>query len=104
MRAQLSSSFLDTYFPCQMEKVADIDSWYFLFSRWVMLPNKTELFDRALSALSCICLRRTKHDQGLYHHGLLQYNKAIRLQSNMTNRELCSEEMLYSALCFCKVR
>ncbi|OKP12477.1 hypothetical protein PENSUB_1843 [Penicillium subrubescens] len=48
MRVQLSSSFLDTYFPSHMEKIAGIDSWYFLFSSWVMLPSKNELLDRAL--------------------------------------------------------
>jgi hypothetical protein len=103
MRAQLSSSFLDTYFPSHMEKIAGIDSWYVLFSNWVTLPSKNELLDRALSALSCICLGRTNDDRGLYHHGLLQYNKAIRLQSNMINRGLCTEEMLYSALVFIEV-
>lgn len=103
MRVQLSSSFLNTYFPYHMEKIAGSDSWYFLFNSWVTLPNKNELFDRALSALSCICLGRTNQDRGLYHHGLLQYNKAIRLQSNMINCGLCTEEMLYSALVFLEI-
>jgi hypothetical protein len=83
-----------------MEKIAGVDSWYFLFTSWVTLPNKSELLDRALSALACTCLGKTNQDRGLYHHGLLQYNKAIRLQSVMINRGLCTEEMLYSALVF----
>lgn len=99
-RVQLSSSFLNTYFPLHMEKIAGVDSWYFLFTSWITLPNKSELLDRALSALACTCLGKTNQDQGLYHHGLLQYNKAIRLQSVMINRGLCTEEMLYSALVF----
>lgn len=99
MREQCVSEYLYGYFPTQMA-VSDVDMWHYLLQGFAGLPNKTEMLDKTLSAISCLYLGKATRDDRMSKHGIQLYNTAIRHMSNMISRDSFTEEILYTAVIF----
>ena len=69
IRNQIFSSYLSAYFPRNKEHACDIDMPQFIISSISVLPQKSSMLDKALSALSCVFLGKIRHDEQFLQHG-----------------------------------
>lgn len=99
-RTQLFSSFASAYFPLDTAGTAGADTWYHVITDLSILPNKGQLLEKALSAITCVALGQIYQDQRILYHGTHLYNAAVRHMSNMIRRQVPSEELLYATVIF----
>lgn len=99
LRQQFISEYLHGYFPTKMA-VSHVDMWHYLLQGFAGLPNKTEMLDKTLSAITCLYIGKARQDDRMSKHGLQLYNGAIRHLSSMISRDVFSEEIVYTAVLF----
>jgi hypothetical protein len=99
-RTQLFSSFASAYFPLNTAGTAGADIWYHVITDLSILPNKGQLLEKALSAITCVALGQIYQDQRILYHGTHLYNAAVRHMSDMIRRQVPSEELLYATVIF----
>ncbi|CAI7616690.1 unnamed protein product [Penicillium manginii] len=80
--------------------VSDVDMWHYLLQGFAGLPNKTEMLDMTLSAITCLYMGKARKDDRMSKHGLQLYNGAIRHLSSMISRDVFSEDIVYTAVLF----
>lgn len=100
IREQLFATFMGAYFPTQSEGDSQVDSWRYLISSFHVLPNKTLMLQRALSAISCAYVGRLNDDDRLSHHGIQLYNSSMRSMSKMLCTRTHTEDALYATVIF----
>ncbi|KAJ5684671.1 uncharacterized protein N7477_001016 [Penicillium maclennaniae] len=99
-RAQLFSSFLSAYFPLYTAGIAGADVWYHLITGLSTIPNKGPVLDKALSSLTCVGLGQINQDQRMLYQGTRLYNATVRHMSDMIERRLPNEELLFATVIF----
>lgn len=92
--------FLDAFAPPHIGCSGEIDTLPNLVAQISMRPIKTEMLQRALAAVSCIYLGRTKHDDPLLQAGVQHYEIAIRHMSSMLSRMVQLDDMVYTTVVF----
>jgi hypothetical protein len=100
IREQLFATFMGAYFPACMDGDTHVDSWRYLISSFEVLPHKTTMLQRALSAICCVYIGRINSDDRLSHHGIQLYNSSMRSMSKMLCTKTHSEESLYATVIF----
>lgn len=100
IRTQLSSALFHAYTPLDPTRTSGVDTWLYLLANFLALPNKSEILERAISALSCIYIGKTDRDNRLVYHGVQQYNVCIRLMHTMLRRDIRSPDVLYATVIF----
>ncbi|KAJ5088450.1 hypothetical protein N7456_012066 [Penicillium angulare] len=101
MRIQIFGSFNQRFFTSQTSPLVTFDT--FLINSIGNLPRKSLMTEKAVSAISCLFLGKTNSDPAVFNHGLFLYNSAIRQMSNMINRGIYSNELVYAALIFVEI-
>lgn len=99
MRVKFISEYLYGYFPTGMA-VSDVDMWQYLLQGFAGLPNKTEMLDKTLSAITCFYIGKVSQDDRMSKYGLQLYNSAIRHMSRMISRDVFTEDIVYTAVLF----
>lgn len=100
IREQLFSTFMGAYFPTCIEGDTHVDSWRYLISSFQVLPQKTTMLQRALSAICCVFIGRINDDERLSNHGIQLYNSSMRSMSKMLCTKTHSEDSLYATVIF----
>jgi hypothetical protein len=100
VRGQVFASFHDLYFPRDTNIVSNVDFWQFLISGFASLPKKTEMLEKAITAVSCLYLGKMKGDKRLFYYGLQLYTDAIRLLLNAIYRGSHDNEIIYTTVIF----
>ncbi|CAI7666144.1 unnamed protein product [Penicillium pancosmium] len=100
IREQLFATFMGAYFPACMDGDTHVDSWRYLISSFQVLPHKTMMLQRALSAICCVYIGRINDDERLSHHGIQLYNSSMRSMSKMLCTKTHSEDSLYATVIF----
>lgn len=98
-REQIFASYMNVYFPNDINGTTELDPWYGLISGISSLPNKPPMLERALAAQSCIIVGR-QYDEGMFYHGLQLYNTAIQHMSRVIKRNGYSDDVVYTAAIF----
>ncbi|KAJ6007661.1 hypothetical protein N7540_011637 [Penicillium herquei] len=94
MRLQIFASFYQRYFFSEsFHSTTSSDS--FVMSRIAGLAQKSQMVDRAMSAISCLFLGKMNRDATVLNHGIYLYNSAMRQISSMIQRGIYSDELLY---------
>lgn len=99
MRTQILSSFIQLHFPPD-KPMSSVNLQQFLHSGIYRLPWKSEMLDKALTAMSCLFLGKTQRDSRIFCHGLRLYNDAIGIMSRLIHQNTYSDEILYAAFIF----
>lgn len=100
IRTQLSSALFHAYTPLDPTRTSGVDTWLYLLSNFLALTIKSEMLERAISALSCIYAGKVSGDHHLIRHGVQQYNLSIRLMHGMLQRNIRSPDVLYATVIF----
>ncbi|KAJ5984006.1 hypothetical protein N7481_006105 [Penicillium waksmanii] len=100
IQEQLFATFMGAYFPACMNGDTHVDSWRYLISSFQVLPHKTMMLQRALSAICCVYIGRINDDERLSHHGIQLYNSSMLSMSKMLCTKTHSEESLYATVIF----
>ncbi|KAJ5162039.1 hypothetical protein N7492_007431 [Penicillium capsulatum] len=101
MSSQIFASYLEQYFPRTFTPSAlDLDSSYSIISGIYMLPQKTLMLEKALSALACSFLGKLHRDNTLLRYGLRIYNQAIQDLSKSLGRKAYSDDIVYTCALF----
>ncbi|KAJ5102054.1 hypothetical protein NUU61_004276 [Penicillium alfredii] len=104
MSSQIFASYLEQYFPRTFAPSAfDLDSSYSIISGIYMLPQKTLMLEKALSALACSFLGKVHRDHTLLRYGLRVYNQAIQDMSKALGRKTLSNDIVYTCALFEKI-
>lgn len=100
LRSQMVSTFLDASFPVNLGFSDKIDVLPSLVVNISTRPVKSEMLERALSAVSCIYLGRINQDENLIHTGVGHYDMAIRYMSFMLYHRFQTDDMIYTTVIF----
>lgn len=100
MREQLFATFMGVYFPADAAGSSQVDPWRYLISSFHVLPHKTMMLQRALSAIASVYIARTNNDERLSHHGIQLYNSSMRSMSKMLCTKSHTEDALYATIIF----
>ena len=100
IRTQLSCEILDAYLPLEPAGTCGVDAWLYLIPNFLALPNRSEMLERAISALSCIYVGKKHSDTRLLHQGVLCYTVSIRLMRKMLCRNTRIPDVLYATVIY----
>ncbi|KAJ5174713.1 uncharacterized protein N7482_000590 [Penicillium canariense] len=98
-REQVFSSFTNVFFS-HTEEISSLNLWQYLIYNFVTLPNKSNMLERAISAVSCLYMGKMNNDDHLYNYGLDLYGTAIRSVKNNIYRNAWNAEIVYTAVIF----
>ncbi|KAJ5613735.1 hypothetical protein N7528_007389 [Penicillium herquei] len=101
MRAQVFASFIQQFFsssPSSLATTCNFDGS--IFHSIGSLANKSQITERALSAIACISLGKANHNTMIINHGLSLYNAAIRQLANMIQRGVYTNDICYTVFLF----
>lgn len=102
MRDQVFASFMQSFFSTTgcLSSSANFDDS--IFHRIGALAQKSQMTDRALSAMSCLFLGKVNHNTSMFNHGLYLYHTAIRQMTNLIrqNTQAYANEILYTVFLF----
>jgi hypothetical protein len=98
-REQVFSSFTNVFFS-HTEEVSSLNLWQYLIYNFATLPNKTNMLERAISAVSCLYMGKINNDDHMYNYGLDLYGTAIRSVKNNIYRNAWNAEIVYTAVIF----
>lgn len=98
-REQVFSSFTNVFFS-HTEEVSSLNLWQYLIYNFATLPNKTNMLERAISAVSCLYMGKMNKDDHMYNYGLDLYGTAIRSVKNNIYRNAWNAEIVYTAVIF----
>lgn len=76
------------------------DTWYEIFTHIHQISNRSQMLERAMAAVSLICLGKFHHDEVLIQQGLWWYNSSIRRLLRMIERNDSSDEMVLATVMF----
>ncbi|KAJ5711020.1 hypothetical protein N7488_005176 [Penicillium malachiteum] len=95
MRAQFFATYIQRSLSSEHPPSTTMGD-HFLLESLERLPRKNIITDTALSALSCIRLGKTDHDDMIFRHGLYLYNRAIRQVSTAITQGSYTNEVIYT--------
>ncbi|KAJ5439346.1 uncharacterized protein N7458_010344 [Penicillium daleae] len=98
-REQVFSSFTNVFFS-HTEEISSLNLWQYLIYNFATLPNKTNMLERAISAVSCLYMGKMNNDDHMYNYGLDLYGTAIRSVKNNIYRNAWNAEIVYTAVIF----
>ncbi|KAJ5737177.1 uncharacterized protein N7483_002302 [Penicillium malachiteum] len=99
-RMQMSSVYILNYFPIDIKESFGVESWYAILENLLILPSKSLMLEKAISALSCIYLGKIKGDESILRYGVELYNEGIRLLANKLRRGILDDDVLYTTVVF----
>ncbi|KAJ5579505.1 uncharacterized protein N7459_005490 [Penicillium hispanicum] len=100
MRMQIASAFINSYFPSDMKGSTGVDAWHYLISSFATLPNKSDMFEKAIATICCVYLGKMNHDEAMLRQGVRLCNSAMRQVGSMIQKNVVNEETLYMTVIF----
>ncbi|KAJ6016218.1 hypothetical protein N7540_010809 [Penicillium herquei] len=103
---QISSTYINLWFPMETPQISGIDmwfgkdSWFQIFTHIQQIPNKSPMLERAIIAISMVCLGKLNHDEVLVEQGIRWYNSSIRHLLHMIQRNDLSQDMIFATVIF----
>ncbi|KAJ5288820.1 hypothetical protein N7478_001850 [Penicillium angulare] len=103
---QISSTYINICFPMDIPQASGIDlyfdkdAWYQIFTHIQQLSNKSQMLERAVTAISLVCLGKVEHDDTLVEQGIWWYNSSIRRLLHIITRNEWSEEVVFATIMF----
>lgn len=95
VQAQLLASVMHDKFATESYCMTTSRQGFFI-SSIANLPQRNQMTDQALLALSCIFLGKVHRDTPVLQHGLRVYNNTIRHMRSLLNRETYTNDLLYT--------
>lgn len=95
MRAQVFAAFIQNYFSSgSISSTTYFDDS--IFYSIGGLVQRSQVTERALSAMSCIFLGKVNHNPSMFNHGVYLYQTAIQNISNMLRRGIYTHDLFYT--------
>lgn len=98
--SQVFSSYLGDYFPRNVKPNCVINLSYPIISTIYLLPQKSMMLQKAISALSCVFLGKLHGDKPVLQYGVSLYNEAIHEMSKTISRRHYSTDLVYTCIIF----
>ena len=105
MRNQVLSSFMQSFFPGTRSLSSSPNFDDSIFHSNGALAQKSQMTERALSAMSCLFLGKVNHNTSIFNHGLYLYHTAIQQLTNIMRKDTHRyiNEILYAVFLFQKI-
>ena len=103
IRMQLSSSFMESYFPLEEEKRVEtigINVFYYLTSNTLQLPHYSGMLEKAIGAISCMYLGKVNNDPTMVQNSIGLYNQAISGLVAKIQKGCLSDDVFYTVVLF----
>ncbi|KAJ5730574.1 uncharacterized protein N7483_005082 [Penicillium malachiteum] len=103
---QISSTYINLWFPMDTPQISGIDmwfgkdTWYQIFTHIQQIPNKSQMLERAIIAISLLCIGKLNHDKIMVEQGIWWYNSSTRHLLHMIQRNDLSDEIILATVIF----
>lgn len=104
IRDQICSNYLTTFCYGSGEYYSNVDRRQFILTGIAGLPQKSQMLEEALAALSCIFVGKFQSDDQTLRYGLRLYNSAIQKMSLAINRKSYSDDLIYTCFIFQQIQ